>query len=249
MKKPLIFVGSRTMIQSIRIIADLNDYEVIGILDHHYWGNTDSLGGIPYIGDERTLLNKDDKQAQEWLRTCAFFPINWHSGNQPRPGEMDLNLLRQQRIKVLEDSGANVINLIHPDVIGRGDLYHRYATTTLGKGILMQASTFVAPDDSRIGDYCQIEAGSFIPHHVTLGKNVLVAPKCYVGAGAHLTIGNNSYIGAYTKWNFQQDPSIPLTVGENVTVWANSLVSKSIPDNHFHTDGGRIFKKRASNDH
>jgi UDP-3-O-[3-hydroxymyristoyl] glucosamine N-acyltransferase len=235
------------MIQSVRIIADLNNYEIIGILDHHYWGNTDTLGGIPYIGDERTLLDKDDKQAQEWLRTCAFFPINWHSGNQPRPGEMDLNLLRQQRIRILEESNADVINLIHPDVIGREDLYHRFATTTLGKGILMQSSTFVAPDDSQIGDYCQIEAGSMISHHVTLGKNVLVAPQCFVGPGAQLTIGNNSYIGAHTNWDFQHDPSIPLTVGENVTVWARSLVRKNIPDNSIHTDGERVFKKRMNN--
>ena len=247
MKKPLIFVGSRLMIQSLRIIADLNDYEVIGILDHHYWGNTESLGGVPYIGDERTLLDKDDKQAQEWLRTCAFFPINWHSGNQPRPGELDLNLLRQQRIKVLEDSGAEVINLIHPDVVGLRDLTHRYTTSTLGKGILLQSSCWVAPDQCHISDYCQIEAGSYVTHHVTLGKNVIVAPKCYVGAGNKLTVGDNSYIGAGTNWDFQHDPAIPKSVGENVTVWARSLVSKNIPDNSFHTDGGRIFKKRIIN--
>ena len=249
MKKPLIFVGSRQMIQSIRIIADLNDYEVIGILDHHYWGNTDTLGGIPYIGDERSLLSKDNKQAQSWLKDCVFFPINWHSGIQSYQGELDLNLLRQERLRILEESGAEVINLIHPEVIGRNDLYHRYATTTLGKGILMQASSFVAPDDSKIGDYCQIEAGSFVPHDITLGKNVLVAPKCYVGSGACLTIGDNTYIGAGTKWDFKLDSAEPLTVGENVTIWTNSLVSKSIPDNHFHTDGGRIFKKRVNNDH
>ena len=79
-RRPLIFVGSRQMMRELAVIAELNDIEVLGILDHHY---PDQIAGdLSVIGDERTLLDPDNKQAQQWLRTCNFFPGNWHNGEQ-----------------------------------------------------------------------------------------------------------------------------------------------------------------------
>lgn len=243
-KQQLIFVGSRWMMSSIAIIADLNGLEIKGILDHHYYGNKDSLNGIPYIGDERWLLDKNNAQAQEWLETCAFFPVNWHTGRQSLHGELDLSALRSERIRILEESGAEVINLIHPDIIGLKDLSNRYSTTTLGKGILLQASTFVGPDNNHIGDYCQIEAGSFIGHDITLGKNVQVAPKCYISNGSHITIGDNSFVGAFASFDFKHDSRVDMNIGSNVTIWTRAVVKRTlVPDNSIYTDTDKILKK------
>ena len=245
MRKKLIFVGSRAMIASLAIIADLTDMDVIGILDHHYYGNKTDINGIPYIGDERWLLDKSNDQAQSWLRDCVFFPVNWHTGrqsiNQTGP---DLTELRKERIRILEESKANVMNLIHPGIIGINDIYSKYSTTTIGKGILLQSAVWIGPDNNHIGNYCQIEAGSFIGHDTTLGTNVLIAPKCYIGNGSRITVGDNSYIGAFSSFDFKHDGS-DMIIGKNVTVWTRSIVKKAtIPDNSIYTDTDRILRKK-----
>ena len=38
-KRPLIFVGSRNKQALLHIAAELNGYEILGILDHHYYGD------------------------------------------------------------------------------------------------------------------------------------------------------------------------------------------------------------------
>ena len=47
------------------IVADLAGYEIIGILDHHYYGNTDNINGVPVIGDERWLLDSTRRGQSE----------------------------------------------------------------------------------------------------------------------------------------------------------------------------------------
>ena len=139
MKRPLIFVGSRQMMRSLATIAELNQIEVVGILDHHYWNNTESIGGIPVIGDERWLLDNSNSQAQKWLAQCDFFAANWWTGSQHLndPGP-DLGLLRMQRIAVLEKSQANVINLIHPNArVPVNRPQSKYSNYKLGRGILI----------------------------------------------------------------------------------------------------------------
>ena len=113
MSRPLIFVGSRQCISLLESIAILNDIEVVGIIDHHYYGNKEEINGIPIIGDERWLL-QDNTQAKQWIRTCDFFPANYWDGQQYNNQGPNLQKLRQDRINLLDQSGVSVINLIHP---------------------------------------------------------------------------------------------------------------------------------------
>ena len=107
--------------RQIAVLAELNDIEVLGIIDHHYYGNTDTIGGIPVIGDERWLLDSDNQQAQQWLNECDFFPANWSTGSQQLYNGANLDLLRLQRIDILDQSKARVINLIHPGAFVHSD--------------------------------------------------------------------------------------------------------------------------------
>ena len=239
MSRPLIFVGSRQQMRQVALLAELNDIEVAGILDHHYHGNTDSIGGIPVIGDERWLLDSDDEQAQDWLQSCDFFPANWHNGSQQLGKGLDLELLRLQRIGILEQSGANVINLIHPNSSMYG-LTSKYADFKMGRGILIDDMTWISIDSVEIGDYCAISLGTKISHHVTLGKNVMFAAENYIH---DCTVGSNTFFGMYSRISARHKITL-LTIGDNCTVWAGAEVKKSIPNNKIYTHTNRILTKR-----
>ena len=55
--KKLILVGSRRNLTDIVYTAQDLGYEVVGILDKHYWGNTATIDNVPVIGSEDELLD------------------------------------------------------------------------------------------------------------------------------------------------------------------------------------------------
>jgi len=243
MTRPLIFVGSRNDFPNLALIAELNGIEIVGILDHHYYGNTDLMSNIPVIGDERWLLDSTNTQAQQWLRNCDFFPANWYEGVQPI-NKIDMSALRLQRIDVLEKANANIINLIHPNARVDGRTSKYAVNFNLGRGILIDDMCWISPNHTQIGDYSQISIGVGIGHNTTIGKNVTISPWVTI---PRCTIGDNSVIGMHAKIDaiatYQSKTGI-LNIGSGVTVWANALISKDVPDNSIYTNKGRIFKKK-----
>ena len=236
MPRPLIFVGSRLLMRQLALVAELNNIEVLGILDHHYWGNTNSICDIPVIGDERWLLNQDNYQSQQWLQDCDFFPANWWNGNQhTNKSSLDLQDLRKQRINILEISRANVINLIHPDSFPP---VSKYADFEIGKGVFVDAGCWFSIDRVRIGNYCGIEVGSRISHNTTLGENVLIAPEVFL---CNCTIGEDSFVG--TRCHTSGRRSTTIDIGKNCTIWAGAELIKSVPDNSIYTHTNRVMKK------
>jgi acetyltransferase-like isoleucine patch superfamily enzyme len=236
MQKSLIFVGSRNLMRQLALIAELNEIEIVGILDHHYWGNTEFIGDIPVIGDERWLLDPNNIQAQTWLQNCNFFPANWWHGNQPTDkNNINMQELRNQRINILKQSGANVINLIHPTSLPP---VSKYADFKIGQGVFIDAECWFSIDQVVIGDFCGIEVGSRISHNTTLGENVLVAPEVFL---CDCNVGSNSFIGTRSCTSSRR--LLTINIGENSTVWAGAEVIKNIPDNSIYTNNNRILKK------
>lgn len=241
MKRPLIFVGTRNNQALLHITAELNGYEILGILDHHYYDKdkTVEINHVPIIGDERWLLDTENKQAQQWLKTCDFFISNWWYGSQHlNKDTIDLQQLRIDRISLLERVNANVINLIHPSskIFGSDS---KYASLKLGKGIFIDADCWISPCEVTIGDYCVVMMGARVAIHSELGFNVCIGPASYVH---HCKIGDNSYTGTFTRVGLEHKKG-HIEIGENVTTWVNSFVTKDIPSNCIHTDQGRILKK------
>lgn len=241
MSRPLIFVGSRKDIAGVAQIAEFTNVEILGILDHHYYGNTDSMSNIPLIGDERWLLDSNNIQAQQWLQTCDFFPINWWEGNQPVHDQIDLQALRKQRIDILEESKANVVNLFHPGAKIDG-LRSKYTYNfNLGRGILIDDNCWISPNEVTISDYCQFSIGVNIGHSTYIGRNTTVAPWCTL---TRHHVGSDCYIGMHSKTDMVGVHKYgPIVTGDNVTVWANSTIGKPTSDNHIYTNTNRILKK------
>lgn len=239
-KRPLIFVGSRQKMSRLAFAAESLGIEVLGILDHHYYGNTVDISGIPVIGDERWLLDSTHSQAQAWKDSCDFFPANWWDGSQQLDKTLvDLGLLRQQRIDILEQSQVNVINLINPLTVIENP-NSEYANIKFGKGIFIDSDCWISNTNVEIGDYCAVAYGVKISWHTRLGKNVTLAPSSYLYS---CDIGDNSYFGMFSKIDLTRTQQDHITIGKNVTIWSNSSVIKDVADNKIYTDKHRAFKK------
>jgi len=223
--------------RDLATIAELNGIEILGILDHHYWGQQDSIANIPVIGDERWLLDPEHKLATSWRQDCVFFPGNWDIGQQ----NGFLQKLRLERINLLDQAQVEVINLIHPSA-SIPLTNSRYSDYKLGRGVLIHANVFHSGTEVVIGDYCSFLCGTIISENSTIERNVTVCPAVFV---SHSHIKENTVMGWYSRTNhtFQRRD---LVIGKNVSVWTSAEIVKDIPDNCMYTHDGRILTKGGS---
>ena len=105
MTKPLIFLGSSNQItiQLVDVCESLN-ITIAGIIDSDYFGNTDSLDGIPYIGSELDfdfdLVTDQSKEnpvfyvQYAYARICSLFKKNKYEPSSEK--QLNLSLLNQE---------------------------------------------------------------------------------------------------------------------------------------------------------
>jgi len=243
MKRPLVFVGSRTAMPELATIAELNNIEILGILDSHYYGNTDSINNVPVIGNESWLL-QNHAEADRLRRTCDFFPANITDGstrpfdsNNPQLGT--LTDLRKQRIDLLDQSGVNVINLIHP-AANIPSKNSRYAKYSIGKGVLIYPNVYHSPDRLTVGDYCIFSWGSACGCDVTIGRNVLMMPEA---KAMHTVLEDDVLVGMFSKFDAFKNKGM-IRVGKNTVIWAGATVTSDLPENCKYTHKGEIIPKK-----
>lgn len=226
-KKPLILVGVRQNIDDIIKLAKYHNYEVIGILDQYYYGNTDNFYDIPIIGDERWLLDKSNQIAKKWIDGAWFICTSWWTGRQYlNISGLDLEQVRKDRIKILDDSQVKLANLIHPDAKIPG-----LKTVNFGHGIIIMGEAF-------IGSYTSIGSHSIIDWQVTVSKHCQIGKGCIVGLRSNLA---NYILEDYVRVGVganligsKKDFSLS-TVGTNSIVHVGSIVLDDIPAGHIRT--------------
>jgi len=226
--KKLILVGSRTNLTDIKVTAEDSGYKIIGILDKHYWGNTDSICGIPVIGSEEELLDTKCR----W-RKYSFFPANWWDGKQATNG-FNADKLRQERIKLLDDSGVRVANLISNGV----HWFHGRENIKLGKGILILANSSIS-GNTEIGDYSVVDWEVKLVN-TKLGRNNIVGVDSIL---AHATVGDNVRMGVRSVVLPRKKPTV--SIGSGSILFVNSLTLEDIPENTVQTMY-RIQRKRTT---
>jgi len=237
-KRPIIFIGTRNLINDMAIAADLSGHEVLGVLDGRYHGTQDTVGGcIPVLGDEQWLLDSNNSQAQQWLRTCDFIVGSYWDGGQHLNQDHHPGLVRKRHIEILEASGGNIVNLVHPDAMV--DLYHRYSNIEIGRGCFFNRGSLSVACDVKIGNHLVVEAGSGLGDGIRIGNNVILSPGTIL---YQCNIGNNVYFGAHTKNNIWHKKA-PINIGDDVTVFTNAEIIKDIPNGHMYTADGRVLRK------
>jgi acetyltransferase-like isoleucine patch superfamily enzyme len=232
LSKKLILVGSRQNLTDIVYTAQDLGYEVIGILDKHYWGNTSTIDNVPVIGSEDELLDP----ANHW-RDHDFFPANWWDGSQDLSGQgQDGGQLRQHRISLLEKSGVNVVNLIHPTAT----FFHKFDTVTIGRGNLILGHAKFTSHIS-IGNYnvidwdCNIGTGTQIHNNVIVGAATTTA---------HVSLLDNTRIGVGCILIPRKKDT--MTIGPNSVVYIGSTCTVDVPPDSVYTMHNRVKKRIKS---
>lgn len=231
----------REAIDMARYAVEDCGYQVVGILDKYYFGNTDQYRGIPIIGSEDQLLDPNDPQAQEW-RTYDFLLTSWWTGAQfIGRGGLDDELVRLERARLLKNAGLSCPTIIHPDVNFRG----RRETVTVGAGSIILPDVTFGPRNS-IGEFSFVDWGASLYTEVHIKNNVIIGAQASLD---HATVEDNVRIGAGSMVvpiglrNIGQ-----LTVGRNSVVWMGCHAYKNIPDDSMWTKGDKIISKNLKKD-
>lgn len=225
--KPLILVGVRQNTADVIKLASDCGYRIIGILDQYYYGNTKDFCNIPIIGDERWLLDDNNELVQIWKKQTWFFCNSWWDGRQHvnMPG-LDLENVRLERIKILDNSGVRLANLISPSAI-----IPNIKSLTLGHGIMIFPQAFV-------GHNVEIGNHSVIDWQVTLSRHTKIGNNCIVGGCSHLAnylIEDNVRIGIGAILIGQKKDLTSAIIGKNSIVHLGSVCTNDIPENHIRT--------------
>lgn len=242
--KPLIFVGHRYSAVEILLAAELQGYEVIGILSEFHWGNTEFIDNIPVIGSPEWLLDKNNLQAQKWLQDCDFFVCTYVSGEQYLDKNKVDNLsCRLKHISIMDQSGANVISIYKKDERILSRLKSKHCNLKIGKGVYISHSAVIEMTSGLIADYCWIGNDCNIGHDSFLHTNSCIMPHSKI---FRITVGENSVIGmASMVKSVNLTKKYSYNIGNNSTVWAHSTIDQDVPDNYILTNTGRILKKQT----
>ena len=233
--KPLILVGVRSNVNDIRMLAVRCGYQVIGILDQYYYGNTKDIEGIPVIGDERWLLDSASTVAQQWKQHAWFFCSSWWTGKQfLNTAGLDLEKIRQDRIELLDQTQVRLANLIDPDA-----WIPNPSTVTLGQGIMIIGNVM-------IGNYCEIGDHSVIDWGVALSRHSKIGKGCIVGAGANIAnyvIEDYVRIGVRAVLVGSKKDFSDARVGTRSVVHVGAVATDDIPADHIRTANHRTLAR------
>lgn len=225
----------------LAVIADIMGHEVLGILDHQYYGQVDEISNIPVIGSEQWLSDPLHTAGHLWQKTCVFFVATLSTGEQINDPGSDRERLRHQRIELIRSLGLSTVNLIDPDSYVMKASQSRWSRIQLGQGIFI-APTADIPSVIKIGDFCTIEHSCLIGHHQIFGTNVTVLPTAQL---CDCDIGSNSVIG-FGAWTQRNSRKPRYQIGAWSTIWSHACINMNVPDNHILTHTGRILKKQRS---
>ena len=218
MNKKLIFLGHSSNIKRLVDIAK-DHYDILGIVDDNYFGNTNSLDNLPIIGSEKNINGIINSYPD-----AVFFVVpplrtsdNWSQ----------LNHRRQTMIDIADQYKLNLINLIHPTAILPD-------TTILGKNIFVGQYT-VFQNYVEIEDYSFVKEQVCLAHNCIIKKNVMISSQAYIGAD--VIVGKNSYIGIKGAVIASSNK---LIIGENCLTHPGSIVMKDLPDNTVCSVNGKV---------
>ena len=226
MSKPIVLVGYRSGLDSLVDIADAMGVEIAGIFDKYFYGNTEQIDDIPFIGNEDEITDDDIKKYDFVLSSNYVGYINIknfeHNGDN----------LRKRRIKIFKERNLPTANLIHPSSYVSPKTY-------IGSSVIIARDCYVRAK-SYIGDFCFLDSGAAIAHDVRLGENVIMTPYSFIAG--FINIGDNVMIGAGSKIVNGYADKI-LTVGNDAKIMAGSTIFKDVPDGKFITNTGKILRR------
>ena len=174
MYKPLILLGSNANIGLFVDTAEEMGMTVHGIIDDNYFGNTESIDGVPFIGSEETFDFEKQRDNYLFFVAPSVIPIN--------------TLDRQKRLKmiaIVEQYNLPLATLKSTNTfISKSAVIH--PGSFIGYTACVGANAVMMP-------HSQLHGSSALPHHCILGKNSVIERDAHVIG--HTLIGENVHIG------------------------------------------------------
>jgi UDP-3-O-[3-hydroxymyristoyl] glucosamine N-acyltransferase len=226
MSKPIALVGYRSGLDSLVDIADAMGVEIAGIFDKYFYGNTEQIDDIPFIGNEDEITDDDIRKYDFVLSS------NYVGHSLLKNFEHNGDNLRKRRIQIFKERNLPTANLIHPTA-------YISPKTYVGSSVIIARNCYVRAK-SHIGNFCFLDSGSAVAHDVHLGENVILTPYSFI-AGA-INIGDNVMIGAGSII-VNSYPDRTLNIGNDVKIMAGCTVLKDVPDGKFVSNTGKILRR------
>lgn len=226
MSKPIALVGYRSGLDLLVDIADELGVEIAGIFDKYFYGNTEHVDGIPFIGNEEMITDADIAKYDFLLAS------GWAGHSNIKNYEHNGDNLRKRRIKIFRDRKLPTANLISPSAFVS-------PKTVVGSSVVIARNCYIRAKSS-IGDFCYLDSGSAVAHDVHIGENVIMTPYTFVAG--HINIGNNVMIGAGSMV-VNSYPDRALEVGDDVKIMSGTTVMKDVPAGKFVHSSGKILRR------
>jgi acetyltransferase-like isoleucine patch superfamily enzyme len=223
--RPLILVGSNSALFYITDVCENFDIKIEGIIDSDYYGNTDSIQGIPVIDTEESF--SDPEKLAYYKNNFNFFlATNYLPENNP---VMQRNTDKRFRlIKLIDDLDLPCISLID-----KGAVVHK--TCTIGKNVFMESMCYI-PGHNEIGDYTSIHSFCIAGHNNKIGRNCVLQRKAgvydFVTLEDNVFVGMNSHLAAHN-----------ITLGNGTMVHACMVVRRSTKPNEVISLVGKDLRK------
>lgn len=165
--KQLLIIGAGGHARPVVEIAQLNDWNIAGIIDTSYKGGNEEILGEKVVG------GLDELSAYEPNETAIFLAIG--DNNE-----------REKKLNLLQGMGFdNFPALVHPKAIVS-------STATVGNGTLICAGAIINPL-VKIGEACIINTGTIVDHESEIDGFVHLAPG--VKLAGRVKIGAFSFVG------------------------------------------------------
>jgi len=230
-QSPLILIGSRQLLDFYKDTCEILGIQILGILDQYYFGNTETIDGIPIIGSELDLIDNPTKYGN-----AKFMIANtWDGNTRFNNMEHDGYNLRMQRLSFVKKLNLTCHTLIDPRSI-------------VAKNNEIGPGTFIGPmcnirARNKIGEHSFLHDNVIIAHDVEIGDNCILGVNCCIMGNIH--IGNNVYIGTgalivngkTTKQEF-------ITIDDNCKIHAGGLVQKDMDINTTATFTGKFLRNQ-----
>lgn len=226
MSKPIALVGYRSGLDLLVDIADELGVEIAGIFDKYFYGNTEHIDDIPFIGNEDEITD-DDIRKYDFLLASG-----WAGHSNIKNIEHNGDNLRKRRIRIFRERNLPMANLISPGAFVS-------PKTFVGNSVVVARDCYIRAK-SYIGDFCYLDSGSAVAHDVRLGENVIMTPYTFVAG--HIHVGDNVMIGAGSMV-VNSYPDRALEIGNDVKIMAGTTVMRDVPSGKFVHSSGKILRR------
>lgn len=202
--KPLLFLGSNSNLILFADLAEDMGLTVKGVLDDNYFGNTESVSGIPFVGSEQTFNFEKERDNYMFFVSPSVIPINLLDRAK-----------RLKMIKIVEHFNLDLATLTHK-------FCEISKTATVHPGSYVGYCAGIG-NHTTLMPHSQVHAHVGMAHDCVLGKNSVVERGAFITGG--ITIGENAHIG------FGAAVSKAKYVGANSVVHPRVTVFRDVEEN------------------